>query len=101
MKPASLTLAMPSDKLAGTCPPNPGSDERCLMAGHIGDLRTTVQGVRMAPVGGDRSVRNARDLSIVVADANSLGGADYQVVVHCLDGRGRESEVEFLVRFGL
>jgi Tfp pilus assembly protein PilX len=102
MKPAHLTLAMSSDKLTGTpCPPQAGSDERCLMAGHLGDTRTTVQGVRVAPSGGDRTVRNARDLSNVVADANSLGGADYQVVVHCMDGRGRESEVEFLVRFGL
>jgi hypothetical protein len=101
MKPASLTVALSSDKLTGPCPPAAGSDEKCLMGGHLGDTRTTVQGVRASPAGGDRGTRNARDLSNVVADANSLGGTDYQIVVHCMDGRGRESEVEFVVRFGL
>jgi hypothetical protein len=103
VRPTSLTLAQPvlnADSASGggaACTGRPG--ERCMRSGHQGENGMEVQGVRMLPAGGDRSTRNVRDLTNTVA-TNSMGGSDYQVVVHCRDARGRESEVEFVVRFG-
>jgi hypothetical protein len=100
VRPTGLTLKQPIDKNDGApCENKPG--ERCVMAGHQGEdpaNNVTVQGVRMLPGGGDRTSRNVRDLTNTVS--SNWGGADYQVVVHCRDARGRESEVEFVVRFG-
>ncbi len=78
----------------------PGDDSRCIRSGHLGES-ATVSGVRLVPqvTHGRRS--SARDLTNVVAPSSSLGGQTYQVVVHCEDARGSESEVEFTLRFGL
>lgn len=77
-----------------------GDDARCIRSGHLGEP-PTVSGVRLVPqvTYGRRS--SARDLTNVIAPASGLGGQTYQVVVHCLDSRGSESEVEFTLRFGL
>ncbi len=99
MRPSSLVLSQPIDRGgADACTGAPG--ERCAMSGHQGEdpNSTSVQAVRMLPAGGDRTSRNVRDLTNTIA--GGLGGSDYQVVVHCKDARGRESEVEFVVRFG-
>ena len=103
MSPQSMSVTTPSNAATGSgC--TPGSfavGQRCVMSGHIGDNTTVVQAVR-ATATGDRSSKNARDLTNSGAGAGSLGGADYQVVVHCLDtDTKRETEVEFVVRFGL
>jgi len=107
MAPQSMSVTTPSNTAstasAGS-PCTPGSlaaGQRCVMSGHIGDNNTVVQAVR-ATATGDRSSKNARDLTNSGAGAGSLGGSDYQVVVHCIDtDTKRETEVEFVVRFGL
>jgi len=103
MAPQSMSVTTPSNN-AGTSGCTPGSiamGQRCVMSGHMGDNSTVVQAVR-ATASGDRSTKNARDLTNSGAGAGTLGGTDYQVVVHCLDSETkRETEVEFVVRFGL
>lgn len=81
----------------GTLPKDP--DVRCIRSGHIGEV--DVVGVRSLSRGTLGSARNAFDLTNRIAPASSLGGQTYHVVVHCRDGRGAESEVEFTLRFGL
>ncbi|MCP3139168.1 hypothetical protein [Pyxidicoccus xibeiensis] len=77
-----------------------GDDGRCIRSGHLGEA-PTISGVRLVPqlTLGRRS--SARDLTNVIAPAAGLGGQTYQVIVHCVDSRGAESEVEFTLRFGL
>ncbi len=76
------------------------SDGRCIRSGHLGQT-PTISGVRLVPQAtlGRRS--SARDLTNVIAPASGLGGQTYQLIVHCVDGRGAQTEVEFTVRFGL
>jgi hypothetical protein len=102
----SPTQLTPTDQrldLAGlpACGGAPASDDaRCIRSGHLGEP-PTISGVRLIPQAtlGRRS--SARDLTNVIAPASGLGGQNYQLVVHCVDSRGAESEVEFTVRFGL
>ena len=78
----------------------PADDARCIRSGHLGEP-PTISGVRLIPqvTLGRRS--SARDLTNVIAPASGLGGQTYQVVVHCTDSRGAQTEVEFTLRFGL
>jgi hypothetical protein len=81
----------------GTLPKDP--DVRCIRSGHIGQV--DVVGVRSLSRTALGNTKNAFDLTNRIAPASSLGGQTYHVVVHCRDGRGAESEVEFTLRFGL
>lgn len=56
-------------------------------------------GVERVEMGVSNNAPRARDLSNLIAPAN-LGGSYYRIVVSC-DTRGRQREVEFLVRFGI
>lgn len=76
------------------------ANARCVRSGHIGQL-PTVSGVRLLPSTTYGRSQAARDLTNVIAPAGSLGGRNYQVIVHCIDDRGAESEVEFTLRFGI
>ncbi|MBZ4415136.1 hypothetical protein [Myxococcus sp. RHSTA-1-4] len=102
----SPTQLAPTDQrldlagLPGCNGATPTDDARCIRSGHLGEP-PAISGVRLVPQAtlGRRS--SARDLTNVIAPASGLGGQTYQVVVHCVDGRGAQSEVEFTVRFGL
>ena len=97
LSPVNVRLDKPGDVACppGTPPPEGG---RCLRSGHMGQVSVT--GIVAAPsqTGGPR--RSLRDLSNTVAKSQ-LGGVPYLLTVHCEDSRGRQSEVEFLVRFGI
>ena len=47
------------------------------------------------------SSRLARDLSNAAPTQTSFGGIPYRVVMKCKDARGRESEIEFVFRYGI
>jgi Tfp pilus assembly protein PilX len=69
-------------------PPTNGS---CVRTGHLGE-NTKVVGVR-ALTGFNPKRTSSQDLSNKVASPNQLGeGIPYQVIVHCQDSLGRESE---------
>lgn len=103
--PTNLQLSARLDTADSTACSNtasPPSGGRCARGGHIGQRDVTVKGVRVIPSSSVAdSRRNARDLTNVITTPNSLGGQYYQLVVHCEDDRGRETEVEFALRFGL
>ncbi len=90
--------------LAGQPACGPGTptaaDARCVRSGHMGQL-PTVSGVRLLQNPTYGRSQAARDLVNVITAAGSLGGRNYQVIVHCIDDRGAESEVEFTLRFGI
>ena len=96
--PLSLTLSSEME--------NPGSDgcpdplpegHHCARGGHYGQNVTAVKLVTNAMT----SQRSQRDLTNVISRYALGAGQQYQVVVHSTDDRGRESEVEFALRFGL
>lgn len=101
----SAKLDLPGVPATGTTPCPDGSPPVsgvCARTGHIGQNSVNVVGVRALPAGYGATRRSARDISNVVASPNALGeGTPYQVVVHCQDDRGREAEVEFVMRFGV
>jgi hypothetical protein len=65
-----------------------------------GGVGTTEPGVELVVGGIGAMTSQARDLTNLVAAGGTLGGQFYRVVVAC-DSRGRQREVEFLVRFGI
>ncbi|HCF56578.1 MAG TPA: hypothetical protein DFS52_01105 [Myxococcales bacterium] len=82
---------------AATCPADLPAGQHCVKSGHLGQ---TVTGVKLVPHGMTQQ-RNQRDLTNVISRMNLGSGQEYEVVVHCVDSRGRETEIEFGMRFGL
>ncbi|ATB35657.1 hypothetical protein CYFUS_001071 [Cystobacter fuscus] len=84
--------------------PDPSARTR-IMTGHYNDTaadiaQATVVGVD--PVFMGASGRQAREIANTVpASGGFMGGQYYRVVVKCKETSGRESEVEFLFRYGL
>jgi DNA-binding transcriptional regulator of glucitol operon len=72
-----------------------------MMTGHYGSpAQSTVVSVNALAMG--EATKQARDIANTVSDSNgTLGGKYYRVVVKCRERAGRESEVEFLFRYGL
>ncbi|MGI5862069.1 MAG: hypothetical protein ACOX6T_08420 [Myxococcales bacterium] len=82
---------------SASCPGDLPSGHHCVKSGHLGQ---TVTGAKLVPHGMTQQ-RNQRDLTNVISRFNLGSGQEYQVVVHCVDSRGRETEIEFGLRFGL
>jgi hypothetical protein len=80
--------------------PDPSARSR-MMTGHYGsEAESTVVSVNAVAMG--EATKQARDIANTVTDSNgTLGGKYYRVVVKCHESAGRESEVEFLFRYGL
>ncbi|HYO59487.1 hypothetical protein [Archangium sp.] len=80
--------------------PDPQARSR-LVTGHYGtQAQATV--VSVNPVQMGASDRQVRDIANTApAGGGFLGGQYYRVVVKCQESSGRESEVEFLFRYGL
>lgn len=81
---------------------DPDPDARSqMMTGHYGTAaESTVVSVSSVSMG--EATKQARDIANTVSDASgTLGGKYYRVVVKCQESTGRESEVEFLFRYGL
>jgi hypothetical protein len=72
-----------------------------LMTGHYGGTaQPTV--VAVDPVLMGSATRQVRDIANAVpGGSGTLGGQYFRVVVKCQEASGRESEVEFLFRYGL
>lgn len=78
--------------------PDPSARSQ-LMTGHYGgEAENTVLSVSAASMGA--ATKQARDVANTVS-GGTLGGQYYRVVVKCHESAGRESEVEFLFRYGL
>ncbi|PTL80274.1 hypothetical protein [Vitiosangium sp. GDMCC 1.1324] len=73
-----------------------------MMTGHYGSADAQPTVVLVSPEQMGASDRQVRDVvNIAPAGGGFLGGQYYRVVVKCQEGSGRESEVEFLFRYGL
>jgi hypothetical protein len=72
--------------------------KRCVRSGHIGQMK--VSGVTKVEnkAGGNRE--DMKEITNTTGDP-MFGGVPHKIVVHCKDESGRETEVEFVVRFGL
>jgi Tfp pilus assembly protein PilX len=74
-----------------------------LVTGHYGstDAEDTAVVIDSSTMG--EATKQARDIANTVSDTGTLGGKYYRVVVKCQEPEpsGRESEVEFLFRYGL
>jgi hypothetical protein len=96
--PLSLTLSSElEDPESDSCPDPIPEGHHCVKGGHIGMEATAVRLVTNAM----SSQRSQRDLTNIISRYALGAGQEYQVVVHCVDDRGREREVEFALRFGL
>ncbi len=95
---ATTTLQILETKLIDDPKPEARSKIR---TGHYGtEAEPTVVAVSPALMGAAN--RQARDIANVAAgNGGTLGGQYYRVVVKCQEASGRESEVEFLFRYGL
>ncbi|HEX5753456.1 MAG TPA: hypothetical protein VFZ09_45085 [Archangium sp.] len=81
--------------------PDPSARSK-MKTGHYGsdDAVNTVVAVNAVAMG--EATKQARDIANTVTDSGgTLGGKYYRVVVKCQESGGRESEVEFLFRYGL
>lgn len=80
--------------------PDPNARSQ-MVTGHYGTPATpTVVSVNPAQMGA--SDRQVVDISNkLLANGGFMGGQYYRVVVKCQESSGRESEVEFLFRYGL
>ena len=80
--------------------PDPSARSQ-MMTGHYGgEAENTVVSVSAASMGA--ATKQARDIANTVTDSGgTLGGKYYRVVVKCHENSNRESEVEFLFRYGL
>ncbi|QRK13222.1 hypothetical protein JQX13_26240 [Archangium violaceum] len=73
-----------------------------MVTGHYGSVGAQPTVVVVNPEQMGASDRQVRDIvNIAPAGGGFLGGQYYRVVVKCQEGSGRESEVEFLFRYGL
>jgi hypothetical protein len=72
--------------------------KRCVRSGHIGQLDNE----GFLPVG-NKAGGNREDMRDITNSAGdpTFNGVPHKIVVHCKDESGRETEVEFVVRFGL
>lgn len=79
----------------------PGSTDRSRMtSAHFSDAAgNTVKLVSAATMG--QGGGRARDLSNVLVQNSGLGGRYFAVVVKCQESGGRESELEFLFKYGI
>jgi hypothetical protein len=82
--------------------PNPDSRSK-MMTGHYNEDVASATVVSVSPVLMGAGNRQSRDIANVAsANGGTLGGQYYRVVVKCQESTsGRESEVEFLFRYGL
>jgi hypothetical protein len=74
-----------------------------LRTGHYGGTEAEPTVVSVSPALMGAANRQARDIANVAASGGgTLGGQYYRVIVKCQEATsGRESEVEFLFRYGL
>ncbi|WNG34287.1 hypothetical protein F0U60_12110 [Archangium minus] len=73
-----------------------------MVTGHYGSAGAQPTVVLVSPEQMGASDRQVRDIvNSVPAGGGFLGGQYYRVVVKCQESSGRESEVEFLFRYGL
>jgi len=81
--------------------PDPGARSR-MSTGHYGEAEPSATVVSVNPVLMGAGARQSRDIAnVAAAGGGTLGGQYYRVVVKCQEASGRESEVEFLFRYGL
>jgi type II secretory pathway pseudopilin PulG len=71
---------------------------RCARSGHIGQVG--VSNIKRLDMTAGGSSNDTREISNGNGDP-TLGGVPHKVTVHCKDETGRETEVEFVVRFGI
>jgi type II secretory pathway pseudopilin PulG len=71
---------------------------RCARSGHIGQVGIT--SIKRLELTAGGSSENTRETSNGNGDP-TLGGVPHKITVHCKDETGRETEVEFVVRFGI
>ncbi|HEX8820971.1 MAG TPA: hypothetical protein VF794_13670 [Archangium sp.] len=71
---------------------------RCARSGHIGRVQVTGVTKLETTAGGNRE--DMKDITNTAGNP-MFGGVPHKIVVHCKDETGRETEVEFVVRFGL
>jgi type II secretory pathway pseudopilin PulG len=74
------------------------SGMRCARSGHIGQVSVT--GIKRLQLTAGGSSDDTREASNGNGDP-TLGGVPHKITVHCRDESGRETEVEFVVRFGI
>ena len=72
--------------------------KRCARSGHIGQMKVTGITKLENKAGGNRE--DMKDITNSTGNP-MFGGVPHKIVVHCKDETGRETEVEFVVRFGL
>jgi type II secretory pathway pseudopilin PulG len=71
---------------------------RCARSGHIGQV--SIKGVKRLQLTAGGSSEDTVEASNGNNDP-TLGGVPHKITVHCKDETGRETEVEFVVRFGI
>ena len=105
INPTQIKLACPSSSTPGVecvrLADDPNLARRSILStGHYRQAQLpTVQGVEVV-TGGVGAGGGVRDLTNSLAASPTLGGQFYRIIVSC-HSRGRESEVEMLVRFGI
>jgi hypothetical protein len=72
-----------------------------VLTGHYGDTAAEATVVAVSPAAMGAASRQVRDITNVMPAGGTLGGQYYRVVVKCRESGGRESEVEFVFRYGL
>lgn len=77
---------------------NPAARSR-MLTGHYDQVAVTSVDV-VASGGFGASAGSARDITNLLSGDTTLGGRFYRMVVHC-ESRGKQHELEFVVRFGL
>jgi type II secretory pathway pseudopilin PulG len=74
---------------------------RCARSGHIGQApQVNVTGIKQLQLTAGGSSGDTVDSSNGNGDP-TLGGIPHKITVHCKDETGRETEVEFVVKFGI
>jgi type II secretory pathway pseudopilin PulG len=71
---------------------------RCARSGHIGQVSVT--GIKRLQLTAGGSSEDTKEVSNGNGDP-TMGGVPHKITVHCKDETGRETEVEFVVRFGI
>lgn len=89
--------------LANEALPEAPNERHTISTAHYGESVDggvkTVAIVEASAIGSSRN--QIRDLSNAAPAGTTLGGAYYRVVVKCVESNNRESELEFLFRYGL
>ncbi len=71
---------------------------RCARSGHIGQV--SVRDIRRLELAAGGSSGDTVDMTNGNGDP-TRGGVPHKITVHCKDETGRETEVEFVVKFGI